>query len=65
MVTLTDLWLPILVASVVVFFASWIAWMLLPHHRADWKGMDNEDGFLESLRSLGIAPGSYRRTQAA
>jgi hypothetical protein len=59
MVTLTGLWLPILVASVVVFFASWIAWMLLPHHKADWKGLDKEDGFIESLRSLGVAPGSY------
>jgi hypothetical protein len=59
MVTLGSLWLAILVSAVVVFFASWIAWMILPHHGADWKGLPNEDGFFESLQGLQVQPGQY------
>ncbi len=58
-VTLVDLWLPILLSSVIVFIASWIAWMVLPHHKVDWTGMPNEDGFLKALGDLGIPPGQY------
>ena len=28
-----SLWLPIIVSGVALFFASWAAWMLLPHHK--------------------------------
>ena len=58
MVELSALWLPILVSSVVVFVASSLVWMVLPHHRSDWKGLPGEAGILESLRSA--APGQYR-----
>ncbi|MHC4549434.1 MAG: hypothetical protein ACYTEZ_11730 [Planctomycetota bacterium] len=58
-VSLIDLWLPILVAAVIVFFASWLAWMVLPHHKGDWAKMPDEDGFFDSLRAHDIAPGQY------
>lgn len=35
-VALIDLWMPILGSVVVVFFASSLAHMVLPHHRKDW-----------------------------
>ena len=56
---LMSLWLPILVSAVVVFVASAIAWMVLPHHKGDWKGVPNEDALLEAVRSSGVKPGQY------
>jgi len=58
-VTLMSLWLPILLSAVIVFFASWIAWMFLPHHKVDWTKIQEEDGFLDAVRKLGIPPGQY------
>ena len=54
-----DLWLPILLSSVAVFFASFLAWMVLPHHKSDWTKLANEPGFTGTLRSAGIKPGQY------
>lgn len=59
MVSLVDLWLPILLSGVAVFFASFIAWMILPHHKPDWKGLPNENEVLDLIRNNAIAPGQY------
>ncbi len=56
---LAELWLPILVSSVLVFIASALAWMVSPHHKQDWKGIPNEDGFLEALRANSTPSGQY------
>lgn len=56
-VQLSSLWLPILLAAVIVFFASFLAWMVLPHHRSDWKKLPDEEGVRKLLR--GLAPGEY------
>ena len=37
MVTLTALWLPLLLSAVVVFLASWVMHMLLTYHKSDYK----------------------------
>ena len=37
MVTISTLWLPILVSTVLVFVASSLIWMVLPHHRSDTR----------------------------
>ncbi len=52
---LRSLWLPIIVSGIALFFASLAAWMLLPHHKPEWKGLPNEDAFLQALRSARIA----------
>ncbi len=59
METVADLWLPILVSSVAVFFASFLAWMVLPHHKADIKFLPDEKSFDQYLTSLNLAPGTY------
>ncbi len=60
MVSLSALWLPILVSAVILWFAGFLAWMVLPHHRNDWKKLPNEDGMIAHLKSQGsIAPGQY------
>jgi hypothetical protein len=54
-----SLWLPILVSGIALFFASWAAWMLLPHHKSEWQGLPNEDAVLDVLRSTNVPPGQY------
>jgi hypothetical protein len=58
-VTLIDLWLPIVVTAVVVFFASFITHMVLKHHKSDWDQLPDEDGFMAGLRASGAKAGSY------
>ena len=59
MASIPSLWLPILLSSVVVFFASWLFHMLLPHHRKDFLPVPNEDQVQTSLRGFNIPPGDY------
>lgn len=59
MSAITDLWLPILVSGVGVFFASFLAWMVLPHHKGDFKQFKSEGAVLDALRPQGLAPGTY------
>jgi hypothetical protein len=56
---LASLWLPIIVSGIALFFASWAAWMLLPHHKGDWKGLPDEEGIMAALRNFNIPPGQY------
>jgi hypothetical protein len=51
--------LPILVSGIALFFASFAAWMLLPHHKPEWKGVEKEDALLQAMRSAGVGPGQY------
>ncbi len=60
MVTISMLWLPILVSTVLVFVASSIIWMALPHHRSDTRRLPDEEPVTASLGKQGLAPGIYR-----
>lgn len=59
MVSLAQLWLPILLSTVAVFFLSFLMWMVFPHHRSDWKSLPKEDDTLDSMRSSGLEEGQY------
>ena len=59
MVPLSSLWLPILVAAVLVFLASSVIHMVLPIHKTDWKKVPDEDAMQDAVRRLGITPGDY------
>jgi hypothetical protein len=59
MVSLVSLWLPIVVSAVIVFLASWIVHMFLPHHRSDFAKLPQEDALLDTLRSMNIPTGQY------
>jgi hypothetical protein len=59
MVSIPSLWLPILLSSVIVFFASWLLHMLLPLHRSDFLRVADEDQAQNALRGLNLAPGDY------
>jgi hypothetical protein len=60
MVTLSMLWLPILVATVLVFVASSVIWMALPYHRSDTRRLPDEAPVLEPLQKQDLKPGIYR-----
>lgn len=59
MVSLTTLWLPILLSAVVVFVVSSIIHMVLPYHRSDYQKLPNEERLLDALRQESVAPGVY------
>ncbi len=57
MVPLASLWLPILLAAALVWVASSIMWMVMPHHRSDFKALPDEEAARQALRPA--APGQY------
>lgn len=59
MVEITTLWLPILLSSVAVFFASFVLHMVLPLHRKDYGPVPGEDGVRAAMRQASIPPGNY------
>lgn len=65
MVGITALWLPILVAAVLVFVASSAIHMFMPYHRTDFGKLPGEDAFMETLRELGVPGGDYAVPYAA
>jgi len=59
MVSILALWLPILVAAVVVFVASSLMHMVLPFHKSDYTGIPGEGEVMEAMRKAGVKPGDY------
>lgn len=59
MVTLAGLWLPILLAAVIVFVASSIMHMLLKYHQGDYRKLPDEDKVVGVLRGAGLTRGLY------
>src|SRR5258708_33762762 len=56
---LIPVWLPILLSATAIWVISAIAWMALPHHKQDFIGLPDEDGFMDYIRRSGIKPGNY------
>jgi len=63
MVTVGALLVPILVAAVLVFVASSLVWMVLPHHKKDFSALPNEAAVLEALGE--VPRGVYNFPHAA
>ena len=59
MVALSALWLPIILAAVIVFIASSIMHMVLPYHRGDYKKPPDEEKVTAAIRAAGVTPGLY------
>lgn len=59
MVPLAALWLPIVVAAVIVFIASSIMHMVLPYHRGDYHQLPDEDKIRATLRAANLKHGLY------
>jgi hypothetical protein len=65
MVSLTALWLPILLSAVAVFIVSSVIHMVLKYHNTDFGKIPSEDGVMEALRGFKIPPGDYHMPHAA
>ena len=59
MVTVTSLWLPIILSAVLVFIVSSILHMVLKYHNSDFRGVPSEDEISSALRPFDIPPGDY------
>jgi hypothetical protein len=57
MVTIGSLWPAILLSAVLVWVASFVVWVVLPHHKRDYKGLPDEKAAREGLGPLD--PGQY------
>jgi hypothetical protein len=57
--SLASLWLPILLSGIALFFASFLAWTKLPHHKSEWEGLPDEEGLTNALRNMNVPPGQY------
>jgi hypothetical protein len=58
-ISLLELWLPILLASLFCWITSALFHMLIKHHNADYKKIDSEDKVADVLREANLAPGLY------
>ena len=56
---LTELWLPILLSAVVVFVASNIMNVELPHHRTDYTPLPDEDAIRAAIQAQNLDPAQY------
>jgi len=59
MVSLTALWIPIVLSSVIVFVASSVMHAVLKYHETDIHKLDDEDKVMAVLRSAGVQRGVY------
>jgi hypothetical protein len=64
MTAVSALWLPILLAAVIVFVVSSIIHMTPLWHRNDFPKAAREDEILDALRPLAIPPGEYMLPRA-
>lgn len=59
MISLSQLWLPIVLGSVAVFIVSSLVHMVFRWHKADYQKLANEDEVRAVMRKGPAAPGQY------
>lgn len=59
MVPIMELWLPIVLATLLCFIAGSILHMVVPLHKNDWRPMPDEDGVIAALKKAGVTAGNY------
>lgn len=59
MISLSALWLPILVSALFVFIVSSVLHMVFTYHNSDFKKLDKEDKIMDALRSFNLPEGEY------
>jgi hypothetical protein len=58
-VSITQLWLPIVLGGVFCWIASALIHMLLKYHNADYQKLSNEEEVGDALRAGNVTPGFY------
>ncbi|MFM9958485.1 MAG: hypothetical protein ACKVZJ_10435 [Phycisphaerales bacterium] len=57
---LMQLWLPIVLSALLLFFASSVIWMALPIHKNDYTDpKEKQHALHEAVKASGLAPGQY------
>jgi hypothetical protein len=56
---LASLLVPIVLSAVVLFFASFLSWMILQLHKDDWRKIEREDEFMAAVKPFNLPEGSY------
>ena len=64
MVSVTSLWLAILLSAVAVFIVSSIVHMVLGYHKTDFQRLPDEAAAMAAMRPLNLAPGDYMMPMA-
>ena len=59
MTQVAQLWIPIVLSAVLVFFASSIIHMVLKWHNAEYGKLSNEDAVRSAIRAGSPGPGQY------
>lgn len=59
MVPLLSLWLPILLAAVLVFIVSSLIHTVFGYHKNDYRRLPNEDAVMTALRPLDLPTGDF------
>jgi hypothetical protein len=59
MISLAQLWIPILASAVGVFVASSLIHMVFKWHNSDYRKLANEDDVRAAVRAASPAPGQY------
>jgi len=59
MTPLLALWMPIVVAAVLVFLLSFLLHMVLRYHNSDYRPLPKEAEVMAALRAAGLTPGAY------
>jgi hypothetical protein len=59
MIPIVALWVPILLAAVIVFVVSSVIHTVLSYHRSDFRSMPAEADVMAALRPFAIPPGDY------
>ena len=62
---LSELWMPIVLAAVLVFVVSSLVHMVFNWHKSDCRGVPGEAKVLDVLRPLNLAPGFYSMPHAS
>src|SRR5947209_7107508 len=50
---------PVLVSAVVLFFASFLSWMVLQLHKQDWRKLPHEEEIMQAVKKADPPVGSY------
>jgi hypothetical protein len=59
MLSITHLWMPIVLSAVLVFVASSLIHMVFKWHNADFRKLPNEDEVRAAINKASAAPGQY------
>jgi hypothetical protein len=59
MISLVDLWIPIVLSAVLVFVVSALIHMVFKWHNSDYRKLANEDEVRAAIRASNPAPGQY------